>query len=88
MNPEINRIARIQIGEFIQTLIKDRGLVIEQIEKETGLSKHIIYKIMHGKGYTIDSLLLILRFLNIHLELSEKTPETSNLKWMRKSSKN
>lgn len=67
MNPEINRIARLQIGEFIQTLIKDRGLVIDNVSKQTGMSKRIIYNIIQGKGYTVDSLLTLCKYLKINV---------------------
>jgi len=81
MKNKINQIARKKIGLFFSELIKEKKIPIEEIERKTGMSKTIIYKIINvndnDKGYSIDSFLTLCGFLNIHLELSEMSIENS-----------
>lgn len=65
------------IGQFFRELIDERNLVIEQITRETGLSKTIIYAIINGKGYTMDSLVKLCRHLQIHIEFSEMSADNN-----------
>ena len=48
----------------------DRHYGINQLERESGVSKTIIYKILRGKNYEITSLIKIMRILEVHLEMS------------------
>jgi predicted transcriptional regulator len=55
-----NEKARSLIGQFLSHIISERGVVIEEITRQTGMSKTIIYNILHGRNYTVDSLLNLL----------------------------
>ncbi|MFC5046885.1 hypothetical protein ACFSTE_10930 [Aquimarina hainanensis] len=53
---------RIEIGMAINKEIKKQSIPIEEIERQS-ISKRIIYNIIQGKGYTIDSLHQVIRVL-------------------------
>ena len=72
-NPKVRNIARRLIGEFLSDLINARALKIEPLARQCGMEKKIIYNILKGKGYTIDSLLSLLQILNLHLEIKERS---------------
>lgn len=61
--------SRTKIGKQVSKLIKESKIPIEQIERDTKLSKTIIYNIIKGKGYTIDSLLTVLHYLDRDIEI-------------------
>ena len=55
-----------EISKFINQSINDSRQSINQIEKDSGVSKTIIYKILRGENYNIDSL----NKLCVHLGVS------------------
>jgi len=61
------------MGSFISDTIKSRNIPIEQLERQTGVSKTIIYSIIAGRGYSIDSLLAILAELRCHIDITALT---------------
>lgn len=67
---EYEQVARAQIGKFINQAIKDRGFNKDSLERASGVSKTIIYKIIKGENYEITSLIRVMRCLQIHLEMS------------------
>lgn len=71
-NPNVRNMARRLMGEFLSDLISERALKIEPLARACGMEKKIIYNILKGKGYTIDSLLSLLQVLNLHLEIKER----------------
>ena len=77
INREILNIAREKIGLYFSEVIKEKKIAIEKIERETLASKTVIYKILQGKGYSIDSFLTICSYFDTHLELSEKSIKNS-----------
>lgn len=77
INREILNIAREKIGLYFSEVIKEKKLPIEKIERDTKLSKTVIYKILQGKGYSIDSFLTLCAYFDTHLELSEKSIKNS-----------
>lgn len=82
INREILNIAREKIGLYFSEVIKEKKLPIEKIERDTKLSKTIIYKILQGKGYSIDSFLTLCAYFDTHLELSEKSIKNSIINQM------
>ena len=70
MSEEYEDIALGQLGEAMRYAIKERGISINELERVSGVSKTIIYKILRGQGYQIKSLIRIMRHLQIHLEMS------------------
>uniref|UniRef100_UPI0040484D69 helix-turn-helix domain-containing protein n=1 Tax=Roseivirga sp. TaxID=1964215 RepID=UPI0040484D69 len=64
------QIALQKIGEAIQIAIKERNISINQLERDSLVSKTIIYKVLKGQNYEITSLIKIMRHLNMHLEFS------------------
>lgn len=77
MNEEILKIARVQIGEFLSDLLKEREISLYRLERETKLNKYTIRSVLQGANYNIDSLLTISNYLNLHLKLFEKTLKNS-----------
>ncbi|SEC66948.1 hypothetical protein SAMN04489761_3454 [Tenacibaculum sp. MAR_2009_124] len=53
---------RADIAKAIESEIKRQGIAIEEIERKS-ISKRIIYNIIQGKGYTIDSLIQVIEVL-------------------------
>lgn len=70
-HPEQRKIARKLIGDFLSDIIKERNLKIEPLARECQMEKVIIYNILQGKGYTIDSLLALLQVLRMHIDIKE-----------------
>lgn len=66
------------IGKAMKGAMIDRKITVTQLEKQSGVSKMIIYKIFDGKNYEITSLIRVMRILQIHLELSLMS-ETKNI---------
>lgn len=79
MQKEYEEIALKKIGEDMQYAMKERRISLYRLEKESGVSKTIIYKILRGQGYEIKSLIRIMRVLQIHLEISLLSAENNNL---------
>ena len=77
INRKILEIARQKLGQSLAIAIKNKKVAIETIEAHTKMSKSIIYNILSGKGYSIDSLLTLCAYLDIHMELHEKSIEHS-----------
>tara|TARA_R110001599_G_scaffold332511_1_gene547973 strand:- start:22255 stop:22518 length:264 start_codon:yes stop_codon:yes gene_type:complete len=67
---EYEQIALKQIGKFIESAMKDRAFGINKLERQSQVSKTIIYKIIRGENYEITSLIRVMRCLQIHLEMS------------------
>jgi len=63
-------VAKQKMGEFLADALKERGMSINRLEKESSVSKTIIYKVLRGENYEINSLLRIMGKLQIHLEFS------------------
>jgi predicted transcriptional regulator len=82
---QILKIAREKIGLYFSNVIKEKKIAIEKIERDTKLSKTIIYKILQGKGYSIDSFLTLCAYFDTHLELSEKSIENSIINQIKDS---
>jgi predicted transcriptional regulator len=59
-----------RIGQGIKIMMNDRGYGINALERDSGVSKTIIYKILRGENYEIGSLIKVMRFLKVHLEMS------------------
>ena len=55
-------IDKQEIGLLIKHEIIRQKISIEELSRRT-ISKRIIYNIIQGKGYTIDSLMKIIRIL-------------------------
>lgn len=70
-----------KIGEAIGICIKDRGYSMNQLARDSSVSKPIIYKILKGEGYEIKSLIRVMRVLQVHLEMSLMS-ETNNIHTM------
>jgi len=77
INREVLNIAREKIGLYFSEIIKRKNIPIEKIERDTQLSKTVIYKILQGKGYSIDSFLTICAYFDTHLDLTEKSIKNS-----------
>jgi DNA-binding phage protein len=61
-------IIRQKIGEFITIAMKEREIGLNKLQELSGVNRTIIYKIKRGENYEINSLIKIMRILNIHLE--------------------
>lgn len=55
---DIRQEKRNEIATIVNNEIKKQKIPIEQIEKKS-VSKRIIYNIIQGKGYTINSLISV-----------------------------
>ena len=53
---------RKEIAKTIEREIRSQNIAIEEIERQS-VSKRIIYNIIQGKGYTIDSLIQVTNVL-------------------------
>lgn len=67
---EYEQIVREKIGEAIQYAMTERKMNMSELERRSGVSRTIIYKIVKGGQYQIDGLIKVMRHLNIHLDLS------------------
>lgn len=67
---EYEQHARELIGNAIAHCMKERNMGKERLERESGVSKTIIYKILRGDNYEITSLIRVMRILQVHIELS------------------
>jgi transcriptional regulator with XRE-family HTH domain len=56
-----------RIAEIIRQAHKDSGLSMNSLERRSGVSKTIIYKILAEKGYAIDSLDRLLDTMKIDI---------------------
>jgi predicted transcriptional regulator len=63
-------IALEKIGKAIDICMKERKINIQQLETLSGVSRTIIYKILRGQSYQISSLIRVMRYLQVHIELS------------------
>jgi len=70
------KVERELYGKILHAAIKNSGIAIEQIEKDTGISKRVIYNIIQGKGYTMDTFLVITKHLNLSFQLYQTPPPT------------
>lgn len=70
-------LALQKIGEAIQMAVDDRHFSLAKLERESGVSKTILYKIIRGQGYEIRSLVRVMRALQIHMELSLMSEENN-----------
>ena len=77
MQKEYEEIALKKIGEAMRYALKERGMSINRLERESGVNKVIIYKIFRGQGYEIKSLIRIMRVLQIHIEMSLLSAENN-----------
>lgn len=57
------QLNREEIGSYIHHTIKVKNYTIEAFAEKCGMSKKTIYNIIQGKGYTMDSFLIILYML-------------------------
>jgi predicted transcriptional regulator len=74
---EYEKTALIQIGKFIDEAITERGFNYSTLEKASGVSRTIIYKIVRGENYEIGSLIKVMRYLQIHIEMSLMSAENN-----------
>jgi predicted transcriptional regulator len=69
---QVRNEARRLIGEFISSIIEEKNLNKRQLCRDAGISPTILYKIINGNAYEIDSLLAILQVLNMHIDIKER----------------
>ena len=65
------------IGKAVEYAMKERGINKTKLEKLSGVSRTIIYKIIRGEGYEITSLIRVLRHLQVHIEMSLMSEENN-----------
>lgn len=56
---------RIDIGQRIERVLKEKDLSIEQFSRDCKMSKRTVYNILQGKNYTISSFLTVCHILGI-----------------------
>lgn len=71
-NKEIRDVAKKQIGDYIKGIVESKGLKIEPMARECGLSKTTIYAVLSGTFDSTDSLLRVCQYLDLQIELMEK----------------
>jgi hypothetical protein len=77
INQNILNIARKQIGIYFSDLIKDKNIPIEIIEHDLKISKTEINKVLHGRIYSINSLLKLSAYFDTYIEFSSKSIDKS-----------
>lgn len=58
-----------QIAASVKDAIAKEKTTITQVERDSGVSKTIIYKIIRAGNYEVQSLLRVIDVLNIDIEL-------------------
>ena len=61
-----------QIGEEIRKQIFDKKTTISKLSEESGVCRAVVYKVLEGKMYKIDSLLRLTDVLGIKVKLINK----------------
>ena len=65
LNPDKKRIALV-----VDVHLKLSNIPVEEVARETGLPKVSIYKIIRGRGYSMDTFLTLCNYLKIKIKLS------------------
>lgn len=61
-------LKKIEIGQLIRSEIKRKGS-IREFSRQIGMSRTLIYAILRGENYEIDSLMKVLKELNLKIEI-------------------
>lgn len=56
---------RKRVGEYLSLLIENKKLSKEGLARDCGISKRVVYNILQGKGYTMDSFLTFIHILKL-----------------------
>lgn len=68
---EYEQQMRKSIGESIEHLMIENGYGKDRLQKESGVSKTIIYKILRGQNYEIISLIKIIHTLGASIFIKD-----------------
>jgi len=68
---KLTSITRSLIGDFLHETAKEKNVVIEHMAKDLGISKNSIYKVFKGDNSEINTVLLIMHYLQIHIDLRQ-----------------
>ena len=74
---EYLELARKLFGESIKIGMEARKIGINQLSEKSGVRKHLIYKVLRGENYNINTYLQVARVLQIHIEFSLMSAENN-----------
>lgn len=65
------------IAKAMKYAILERKYSVNRLSLESGVSRTIITKILKGENYEMNSIIRVMRILQIHLEISLMSPDNN-----------
>jgi|GEM_PF-2579194 len=69
-NQKYNSLLKLQIGQFVDKAKDHRGISLDQLATDAGISKWTLKQVILGKNNSLNALIAVFRVLDIHLELA------------------